>query len=139
MWLFDSIKNRVKKWTDTVIDTTAKVGNFMEEKSATLIEKVPGGHEFKEKASVYTEKTVDRIWTETKEMIKEWHEFVDSHMKKAETPTTEATTATPTPVAEVATIPEVKTEVVEETHDTHKKEVEKKAHTTKKPHTHTKK
>ena len=156
MWLLDSIKTRVKKWTDTIIEKTAKVGNYMEEKSATLIEKVPGGHEFKEKAAVYTEKTVDRIGSETKEMIKEWHEFVDSHMKKsAATTETKVETVAPVvtapvatdsvvlaPVAEIVSPVETKESVVDSAekveHHTHKKVVEKMAHTTKKSHTNTK-
>lgn len=130
MWLFDSIKAWVKKGTDTVIDTTAKVGNYMEEKSSTLMEKVPGGHEFKEKASTYTEKAVDRIGTETKEMIKEGHEFVDSHMKHEAKP---ADTIVPpvTPVESVAPVVEVvpidENKVVEKEHTE-----PKKSHTHKK-------
>ena len=150
MWLFDSLKTRVKKWTDTVIDTTAKVWNFMEEKSATLMEKVPGWHDLKEKAAEYTEKAVDRVGTETKEMIKEWQGFIDSHIKKADTttPETKAEVATPTVIAPENTIPatpvvapvaETHESVTESTekveHHTHKKVVEKKTHTTKKAHT----
>lgn len=127
MWLFDSLKARVKKWTDTVIDTTAKVWNFMEEKSATLMEKVPWGHELKEKASEFTEKAVDRVWTETKEMIQEWQWFIESHLKKNDItpeskPVAATTDAAPTTISE----PE-------------KKVVEKEATEPKKSHPHKKK
>lgn len=125
MWIFDTLKNWVKKGTDTVIDTTAKVGNFMEEKSATLVEKVPGGHDLKVKAEKYTEQAVDRVGNETKDMIKEWQDFIESHLKKADTPettTVSPTEATASPVAE----PE-------------KKVVEKEATEPKKSHSHKKK
>ena len=132
MWLFDAIKTRVKKWTDTVIDTTAKVGNYMEEKWATLMEKVPGGHNLKEKAATYTEKAVDRVGSETKEMIKEWQWFIDSHMKK-DTKTVDTTASISVAVVEPI-VP-----VVEKAHVEEKKTIEKKHTESKKSHPHKKK
>jgi hypothetical protein len=43
----------------------------MEEKASTLVEKVPGGHDFKQKATAFTEKAVDGIGAEIKDMVKE--------------------------------------------------------------------
>jgi hypothetical protein len=75
----------------------------MEEKASTLVEKVPGGHNFKEKATAFTEKAVDGIGAEVKDMIQEGHEFIDAHIKKEAHTKPDATVVAPQPV--VASIP----------------------------------
>ncbi len=46
------------------------------------MEKVPGGHDLKEKASQYTEKAVDRVGHGTETVVQQWKTFIDQHMKK---------------------------------------------------------
>lgn len=139
MWLLDTIRTWVKKWKDTVVDTTTKVGNYMEEKSATLVDKLPGADAIKTKAATYTEKTVDRIGHETKDMIKEGHEFIDSHMKKHPEAATPADATKTEPVATTIDTPQVaeKVEAKVEVHED--KKVEEEHASSKKAPAHKKK
>lgn len=98
MWIFDTLRDLLQKSTTKVIDTTAKVWSYIEWKSAGLIEKVPGGHTFKEKASEYTEKTVHRIGQESEEMVGEAKHFIEEHKKKHPTTTKPDSIVTPSTV-----------------------------------------
>jgi hypothetical protein len=83
MWFIDTLRNRVKKWTDTVIETWTKVGKFVEEKSDLVIEKIPGWKDLSEKASHFAEDAVNRVWKESQDLIKSGEKFIDSHTKKS--------------------------------------------------------
>jgi hypothetical protein len=82
MWFIDTLRNRVKKWTDTVIETWTKVGKFVEEKWDLVIEKIPGWKDLSEKASHFAEDAVNRVWKESQDLIKSWEKFIDTHTKK---------------------------------------------------------
>lgn len=77
MGIMDTMRWWIKTWTEKVSKATENVGDFIEKKASTLVDHIPGGKTFKEKANTYTEKTVNRIGDETKTMVKEWKDAVE--------------------------------------------------------------
>jgi hypothetical protein len=87
MGFMDALRKLAKKWGDAIVSATSKVWNYMEKESGILVEKIPGWHAFKEKAAHATQVSVDWIWKESQEVIKEWKELIEKRkkLKEAET------------------------------------------------------
>ena len=84
MWFLDKLRSLATTSKDKILAKTISLGNYMETTSAKLVDKLPGWDSIKKKAEEYTKKTVSWIGEESKEMIKEWKEFVHDHMHKTE-------------------------------------------------------
>lgn len=90
MWFIDTLRTRVKQWTDKAIEVTSQAWNFVEEKWWQLLEKIPWGKNIWDKASHLAEDAVNRVWKEWKWLVESGEKFVDAHMKKSdEAPKTE--------------------------------------------------
>lgn len=99
MWFIDTLRSRVKKWTDTVIETGTKVGKFVEEKWDLVIEKIPWGKDLSEKASHFAEDAVNRVGKESQDLIKSGEKFIDTHTQKTPSTDTAPTSEKPSETA----------------------------------------